>query len=137
MRWLSGAAAEALANWYSKADWGNVLVLQNGPGVAVLHDWQPRYGTVELSTYTQRPGWLTRGVIRELGRHVFGAMECQACLMNTGNGLAVKTAQRLGCEIARIPRGYGRNHDKFVCVLTQEVWAERWANENTGTSRAA
>jgi RimJ/RimL family protein N-acetyltransferase len=125
--------------------WGRAELIDLGTAVAVtrgveiiggvvFHDWQPDFGTLELSAAGSGP-WLTRRAIREIARYVFGRMKAQAAVLNTSerNFMARGIAAKLGGVEYRIPRLRGRNEAQITCVVTAEAWrTTRFEGKNHG-----
>lgn len=123
MIWGRSDAIEKVSGDFGDIEWGECVTLSHNGGVAAFHDYQPKRGTIELSA-VGKPGWLTRGVVRELGKYAYGF--CRVIILRTGNETAVDVAKRLGFEVVRVPNGLG-DRDEWICTLTKEAWEEKWA----------
>ena len=92
-------------------------------GAAVFHNWEPDYGTIELSIYSEDRRWLTRGLLRVFADYVFNTCGCQMVIMRTeANHPALSIIRRLGGDFHVIPRLRGRTRDGVIATITKEQW---------------
>ena len=112
---LLGAAVET----------GTFMAVARGETIiaAVLfHNYQPEYGTIEMTAAADNPRWLTRQAIRAMDRYVFGQLGCQAVLMrsDTDNEQIAHIGRFLGFKRYDIPRIRGRDKGEAVYILAEE-----------------
>lgn len=87
-----------------------------------------RGSTVEIAL-AGKPGWLTRGVVRSMFRHVFldlGAL-CCCSIVRRDNGPSRLLASRLGGrEAGVIEHAFGQGLDGILYTMTREAcpWIE-------------
>ena len=88
----------------------------------VYHDWNPESGTISMSCYAETPRWLTKGILAEVFGYPFRFCQMVYLQVSEKNKRMLRIAERLGCELIRIPRGRGRDEDEILCVLTDDAW---------------
>ena len=91
-------------------------------GVA-FHNWQPDFGTVELSC-AGSGNWLTRGILSEVMGYAYGALKAQAVIMTMAhdNMAARSLCSKMGSKEYIIPRLMGRDKSMVIGVITSESW---------------
>lgn len=94
--------------------------------VAAIHDWNPEYGTCEISCAADTPKWLCRGPLLFFFGHIFDVMKLQMCYITTSsdNPRPRRIFQLLGATESVIPRGRGRNVDAHIQALTDDQWLQ-------------
>ena len=104
-----------------------VGVFDNGRMVAgvVMHDYQPRFGTIEMSGASLSARWLSRGLMREIFDYAFDQMGCQAVVMrcDPANTRVLRGLRRYGFQRVDVPRLRGRTKAEAVMVLGDDEWA--------------
>lgn len=93
-------------------------------GGVVYHDWNPEAGTIEMSTGSIYPRWLTKKNVSEFLAYPFEGCGCQMILTRASveNKRAVKLNLGLGFTPQTIPRLYGEHIDGILFRLTREDW---------------
>jgi RimJ/RimL family protein N-acetyltransferase len=93
----------------------------------VYHSLSPEFGLIEISG-AALPGfhWLTRETLRLMFQYPFVQCGCQMVIMKVQieNERLLSQLVRLGFELIRLPRIYGRDHDGVFCYLTYEAWMQ-------------
>lgn len=94
-------------------------------GGIVFHNWRPDYGVIEFSGAGVKPGWVSRGVLREAFGYAFGQAMCQLVVARTAieNKRMRRLAKALGAQEYIIPRMRGRTASEAILTLTKEAWA--------------
>lgn len=136
--WLhhhDGKNYDAAVAFISSRIWGHELPLSKGTvmtvirsgelaGACLLHNYQPEYGTIELSAASRGGYGLTGFALREIFGYVFHQMKCQAAVLRVeaGNERVCDIARRIGfCEYT-LPRLRGRDMAEKVFILGDEIW---------------
>jgi len=92
----------------------------------VYHNWQPEFGTIELTGAAINRRWMTRDVIQFMYDYPFLVCKCQLLIQNNSirNAHLNEQLRRGGfCEY-HIPRLKGRDEDGIMFTLTEEQWAK-------------
>ena len=136
--WLQRGADgfDAVERFISEKIWGKaatmpgntVLVaidrLGNSLGAAMFQNYNPDYGTVEISAAAVSPRWLSRSVLREMFEYPFLQLDCQAVVLRCGTN--DKSLGRIftayGFKRYDIPRLRGRDKAEAVYILADDVW---------------
>lgn len=124
-----------VARWVSDKFYGDPTHIDgaaigagNGKLVAglVFHDWHPERGTIEVSGLSERPGWLSKAMLRDVMGYVFDQLECQLLIARTSeNNERVRSIfKRLGAQEYIIPRILGINEGEVIMTLTAEAWKQ-------------
>lgn len=110
------------------ADCGSLGVVRDGKilGAVLFHNWQPDYGTIELSAAADSPRWLSRKTINEVFRLCFEQFDCQQVYsrMAADNIRAAKIYDFLGFKRITLPNMRGAGRDEFLMLLTRQEWRE-------------
>lgn len=91
----------------------------------VYSDWQPQFGTMEMSLAADSPRWATRRVIHELLAYPFIVRECQRVTVVTSqnNHKALRLAEGVGfVREAIVERAYGKDENAILLRLFREEW---------------
>lgn len=93
--------------------------------VIAIHDWQPERRTCQISAAADDARWATRGVIRFVLDHVFGAKECEVAIALTeaGNDRVRRLWAALGAVETIVPHGRGKGCPEIALTLTDDAWA--------------
>jgi RimJ/RimL family protein N-acetyltransferase len=141
--WLSKAgllhgADQVVAKWVSdrckNVHYGFVSGNYKATGVVlddqiiagfVFTDWQPQFGTMEMSLASDSPRWGSRRIIHELLAYPFIERECQRITVITSenNTKALRLADGVGFERESVvKRAYGLNENAILLRLFKEDW---------------
>jgi hypothetical protein len=91
----------------------------------VYHNWQPEFGTIELTGAATNRRWMTRDVLQFMYDYPFLVCKCQMLIQyNSARNVHLNEQLRRGgfCEY-HIPRLKGRNEDGIMLTLTDDQWA--------------
>jgi len=91
----------------------------------VYSDWQPEFGTIEMSLAAVSPRWASRRIISFLLAYPFNDLDCQriSVVTSENNQKALRLAQGVGfVKEALIERHYGMNENAIVLRLFKEDW---------------
>lgn len=98
----------------------------------VYHDWSPEHGTIELSIGAL-PGtrWITRETLKRVYQYPFLHLGCQLVLARVAetNEPMLRILAALNYSFVRVPRGFGRDCDCILALLTVEDWAANKFNK--------
>lgn len=130
-----GVFYRALQDFVAQRVWGDRSYLGDGTllavvrdnrvrGVIVFHDYRPDAGTVEISGAGEGH-WLTKGVLSEMARYVFGQINCQSVIMraDTGNSVVARMAKATGFKRFDLPDVRGKGQAEAFYILSAEDWA--------------
>lgn len=141
MRQLTYGKDELIANWvgqrtqygrFGDSPYTAIGVLYDGEAAAgvIYHNYQPTFGTIEMSIAADSPKWASRQVIGVLLRYPFLQLGCQrvtACVA-AKNWESLEFNKRLGFQVeGYVRRGFG-DDDLIVMGLLREE-AEKWIKE--------
>ena len=92
----------------------------------VYHNWQPRFGVIEMSAAATTPRWLTRETLQRIYDYPFEQLQVQMVmkLVSRDDERLLDQLARGGYVFYRFPRAFGRDRDGVICELTSEAWAE-------------
>lgn len=90
----------------------------------VFHNWDPRYGTIEVSGASDNPRWATASVVRCALDYVFDTCGCQMLYARQflHNERARQGWLHLGASEVIIPRMFGIGADGTIITLTNDQW---------------
>jgi hypothetical protein len=93
----------------------------------VYHNLSPEAGLIEISG-AALPGffWATRETLRLMHQYPFVQCGCQMVVMKVplDNERLLSQLLRLGYELIKLPRIFGRDRDGVFCYLTYEAWMQ-------------
>lgn len=93
---------------------------------AVYHNWQPKFGGIEISFAKDPEARLTRGVIGALLRYPFGSLQCHritACAPLKATSTR-QFLEKLGFRREGVVRlGFGNDHAVVYGMLARKEWA--------------
>lgn len=98
-------------------------VIREGEIVAglVFHNWQPQWGTIEISGAAESPRCMSRQIISDALKYPFSF--CQMVVAQCDlNSAAHKLMKRLGADEYVIPRLRGFDREGVILTLTREQW---------------
>lgn len=99
-------------------------------GVAVLHNWQPDEGTIEVSAASKSPRWLTRRMLKEIFVNCFDVHKCQLVFSRVAeNDERTRRIYRAyGFTEILLPRMRGRDKNEILLTLYDDAWrASKWS----------
>ena len=90
----------------------------------IFHEWQPRYGTMEITAAATSPAWLTKRSIREIMAICFDQHQCQQIFsrMAIDNERAVQIYKFLGFNSVLLPNMRGSGKHEWLMLLTRDQW---------------
>jgi len=93
-------------------------------GASIIHGWYPETGVVELTSYSERPSWMSRDMINAVFGYVFDHLKCQLVVLRVSenNTRMLNIAKRLGFDSYTIPRLRGRDEAETIFTLTDDQW---------------
>ncbi len=93
-------------------------------GATVIHNWHPEAGVAELTSFADRPAWMSREMMNAVFSYVFDHLQCQMAVMRVSetNTRMRNIAERLGAIGYTIPRLRGKNENEIIFCLTDDVW---------------
>lgn len=107
-------------------DFASMAVADSGKviGGTVFHNYHPREGVMELSSFSDSKRWLTKPVINAMFRFPFDLMKCQLVVLRVSdrNDQMNDIAKRFGFSSVHIPRLRGIDEGEFIHTLTKEAW---------------
>ncbi len=112
---------------------GRALAVLDGDelvGGAIVHDWNPEAGTVEISAGYTRAGVPHRWVTRALAGYTFGTMQCQAIIFrcDESNLRVRRLARSMGGQEHIIPRMRGRAASEAIILIYDDAFrASKWS----------
>lgn len=100
---------------------GNALIAGT-----IYHNWHPKEGVIELTSYAVSKKWLTRNVIRAMFKLPFELLGCQLVVLRVSerNTNMVRIARSFGFSETHIPRLRGRDEGEFIFTLNDDQWKE-------------
>lgn len=113
--------------WGGKRQFGpaSALGFANDTGIVagvVFHNWEPDSGVIELSSYSGRRSWLTKGRLHEVFGYAFNGLGLRMCIARTAadNARVVRIWRALGASQHRLPDLRGEGQDEIVCLLRKQ-----------------
>lgn len=107
-------------------DFSSMAVAEDGKviGGTIFHNWHPKDGVMELSSYSESKRWLSKPVINAMFRFPFYIMGCQLVVLRVSdrNGHMNAIAKRFGFNAVHIPRLRGIYEGEYIHTLTKEAW---------------
>lgn len=93
-------------------------------GATVFHNYYPETGVVELTSYGEKPTWMSREMINAVFSYAFDVLGCQLVVLRVSenNTRMLNIAERLGFSLYTIPRLRGRMESEAICTLTDDDW---------------
>ena len=90
----------------------------------VFHDWNPDAGTMQISSASLTPRWLTGEVRHIMFAYPFEQVGCQMVflLVSAKNERMCRIAKAFGFKPYLIERMRGRDEDGFIFTLTDDAW---------------
>lgn len=112
----------------SGSDIGTVMAVVDGSAIAgdvLFHNYDPGFGTIEISAASDSKRWLTRPILREMFGYAFGQLACQAVVarMDASRKLT-RIFTAYGFKRYDVPRLRGRGTVEAVIVLSSEDWQD-------------
>ncbi len=105
-------------------------------GVVVFHNYEPWYGTIEVSAVSEDARWMrARDAWRRMHQYVFEGCACQKMWSRTpaSNERALRFLRALGFkQEARLPRQFGTDD-----AVISAKYKEDWQSEQTPHAIAA
>lgn len=106
----------------------------------VYSNYQPEFGTIEMSLAAATPRWAARRIISVLLRYPFEALDCQriSVICDATNHKAIRLAEGVGFEReADLCRYYGPERDAVLLRLFREDWrGGKYGPPETGQTQA-
>ena len=95
-------------------------------GGLVFNNWEPEFGTIEVTGAATDRRWFTRDILDAVDRYAFGDLGCQMLIArHSANARHIRRLWlAVGAEEFVIPRLWGRNEDGVISTITQESWNE-------------
>lgn len=105
----------------------------NALGAAIFQNYDPQYGTIEISGAGIGPRWLSRSVIKDMFDYPFRQLECQAVIMRcaTDDTRLARILGAYGFKRYDIPRLRGRDCGEAIYVLADDVWRANGFHKET------
>lgn len=108
-------------------------------GGVVFHNYQPRFGNIEVSFAADTPRWLTRNLIGEILRYPFDQLDCRriTSLTPKKNAPARRFIDAFGFKREGVLRkGFG-DDDMIVSGMMRREWrASKWSVGKSHTAPA-
>lgn len=128
---------EFVKSWVCKGVFGDANAIEKYCCMAVFddktliagtlyHNWHPKEGVIELTSYSESKKWLTRNVIRDMFKLPFELLGCQLVVLRVSerNTNMVRIARSFGFNETHIPRLRGRDEGEFIFTLSDDQWKE-------------
>jgi RimJ/RimL family protein N-acetyltransferase len=114
------------------ADCGSLGIVSDKKllGAVLFHNWQPDFGTIELSAAADSPRWLLKQTIREIMGICFDQLQCQQIFsrMAADNERAAQIYEFLGFNCILLPNMRGAGKHEYLMLLTVDEWRENKLN---------
>ena len=96
-------------------------------GAVVYQNFQPEYGTIELSAAAQSKRWLSRSVLKDMFDYPFNQLGSQAVILRCAENDTVmgRIAPAYGFTRYDMPRLRGRDQAETIYILPDDVWRAR------------
>lgn len=90
----------------------------------VFHQWNPASGTIQISSASLTPKWLTGRVRHIMFSYPFDQLGCQMVWLEVSakNERMCRIAKAFGFTGHLIERMRGRDEDGYVFTLTDDAW---------------
>jgi RimJ/RimL family protein N-acetyltransferase len=91
----------------------------------LYHNYHPKEGVIELTSYSTSKRWLTKPVINAMFNLPFVRLGCQLVVLRVSerNENMVRIARLFGFTETYIPRLRGRDEGEFIFQYTDDQWA--------------
>ena len=86
----------------------------------VWHNYQRRYGTIELSVLADNPRWLTRDLLKKIVHYVEECVKCHTVILRCerDNDVVVRIGHVFNAETHVLTNCRGLNRDEVVMVIS-------------------